>query len=142
MIIADLREADSVRSMRPLGGSVEETLLVVVSEEVCLGCLNLGWFIREFRRTIHDNITVVAPGSVEDVARDFIVREKAGAALALVEDTAVVQWQPLYLPVVIDVAADGSIRGVHSSGDLPRLLRLLEDVARSPSTPQSGGSAQ
>ena len=122
VIVADMRGLDSVPSQCTPVSSVGETLLVVVSEEVCLGCLNLGWFIREFRRKIHGNVTVVAAGSVKSLARDFIVREKTnvtrcvavlalvrvtkslardfivrektGAVLALVRDTTVVRWQP------------------------------------------------
>ena len=118
-------------SPTPLG---EDQLLVVVSREVCLGCLNLGWFIREFKRTIHGNVTVVAARSIDDLACDFVVREKTGATLALVRDDVLVRWQPRDLPVVLDVANDGTMRRAFASNDLTELLSLLEDGADSLST--------
>lgn len=126
VIVAEMRQFGSQPSRCAPSGSADAGLLVVVSEDVCVGCINLGWFIREFRRTTHRNVTVVAAAGIENVACEFIVRHKTGAALALVRDTVLVPWQPSRRPVVIDIAADGSIRGAHSSSDLPGLLRLVE----------------
>ena len=136
VVLAEMEQPDALfaRCGPKPGGATEKMLLVVVSEEVCLGCLNMGWFIREFGRTIHRNVTVVAARSIEDLACDFVVREKTGAALALVRDSVLGRWQPLEVPIVIDVASDGSIRGAFSSRDLPGLLALMAEVADSPST--------
>ena len=92
-------------------------IIVPINRDVCVGCANLGWLLREWDRSFAPpEITLVTPESQVREICEFLRRERASAAVMTVVDAKLPAWWSDFRQVLLIEALPGGGIGKVVSG--------------------------
>ena len=113
-------------------------VLLPLNRELCLNCANIGWLLREWRRSeIVEPLVVVTSSADTRETCDYLRRERATVPVLVLDEPALPTWWPALKTVLLaEATAPGALGRMAGGPDGAALVAAWPSVQ-----PQSSSGA-